>query len=213
MSPNKDVFFHFTNDKTLRDGSPIPPIGEWLIFPGKPVICQKGFHASQHPMDALKYAPGFKLHLVELMDIETEQEDKVVAKGRKIIATIDSKPVILSCARKFASDVLHLWDAPEVVKKYLKTGDPTLANVAAYVANAAAYAAAYAANATANAAANAANAAAYAANATAYAAAYAANAAAYAANATANAAKRKEIIVIQREYFLSQIMKEFNHVK
>jgi hypothetical protein len=205
MSPNKDVFFHFTNDKTLRDGSPIPPIGEWLIFPGKPVICQKGFHASQHPMDALKYAPGFKLHLVELMDIETEQEDKVVAKGRKIIATIDSKPVILSCARKFASDVLHLWDAPEVVKKYLKTGDPTLANVAA---NAAAFAA-YAANAAAYAA-YAAYAAAYAANA-ANAPGAATAAAAYAAKA--NEAKRKEIIVIQREYFLSQIMKEFNHVK
>jgi len=179
MSPNKDVFFHFTNDKTLRDGSPIPPVGAWLIFPGKPVICQKGFHASRHPLDALKYAPGFKLHMVELMDIETEQDDKVVAKGRKIIATIDSKSVILSCARKFASDFLHLWDAPEVVKKYLKTGDPTLANAAANAANAAAYAA------------------------------YAAANAAYAANA----AKRKEVIAIQREYFLSQIMKEFNHVK
>lgn len=37
-------FFHFTNDISLRDGSPIPPVGEWLIYPGKPIICQRGFH-------------------------------------------------------------------------------------------------------------------------------------------------------------------------
>jgi len=45
-------FFHFTSDK-LRDGTPIPPIGEWLIYPKKPIICEQGLHASRHPYDAL----------------------------------------------------------------------------------------------------------------------------------------------------------------
>src|SRR5271163_862501 len=104
-----NVYFHFTSDK-LRDGTPIPPVGEWLIYPKPPIICQRGLHASKHPYDALKYAPGTKLHLVELCDITDTQEDKVVAKGRKILLSIDSTKLLQKCSRKFAADVLALWD-------------------------------------------------------------------------------------------------------
>jgi hypothetical protein len=93
-------------------------------------------------------------------------------------------------ARWCALQVLHLWDAPDIVVEYLKTGNEDLRKKAKHdalaVANAAAYAA-YAANDAANAdayAAYAANAAAYAA----YAANDAANAAAYAAYAANDAA-------------------------
>ena len=57
--------WHFTSD-TLRDGSPIPAIGEKLIFDGKIKICKQGYHWSKEPFDALKYAPGNHLHLVEI---------------------------------------------------------------------------------------------------------------------------------------------------
>src|SRR6516225_193989 len=133
-----EIFWHFTSD-TLRDGSPIPPIGEWLIFPGEPAICERGLHSSRHPMDALIFAPGKWLHKVEMYGITEEDPDKVVGKGRKILSTIDSLDVLRQCARKYASDVLHLWNPPEFVVEYLKTGNESLRGLAWAAARAAAW--------------------------------------------------------------------------
>ena len=57
--------YHFTS-QTLRNGNPIPPIGEWLVHSGPVVPCKSGLHMSEHPFDALTYAPGSILHCVEL---------------------------------------------------------------------------------------------------------------------------------------------------
>ena len=48
-------------------------------------------------------------------------------------------------ARLCAQDVLHLWDAPEIVKRYLETGDENIRENARAAANTAAWAAACAA--------------------------------------------------------------------
>ena len=133
------TYYHFTG-KTLRDGSPIPKIGEWLELPENVKIkaCPSdmdiangygGLHASGHPFDALRYAPGSTLHLVELDGELIEHGspvDKVAARRRKIVATIDAEPLLREFARKCALSVIHLWDAPEVVKQYLTTGDESL---------------------------------------------------------------------------------------
>lgn len=116
------TYFHFTG-ATLRDGQPIPPIGEWLSFDGEPIMCECGLHASEHPFDALQYAPGEFLHKVELDGIAHSQRDKVVARKRKIVATIDATDVLRRFARSVALDVAHLWNPPDVVLDYLKTGD------------------------------------------------------------------------------------------
>lgn len=119
------IYYHFTGDK-LRDGSPIPPIGEWLEYHGKVVMCASGLHASADPFDALKYAPGPMLHRVVLDGIVVSQSDKVVARKRKIIATIDATELLRKFARDQALSVIHLWDAPKVVRDYLETGDESI---------------------------------------------------------------------------------------
>ena len=117
--------YHFTGDK-LRDGSTVPKIGEWLEYDGEIVMCRKGLHASLHPCDALKYAPGSYLHKVELSGEIIYSEDKIVATRRRIIATIDADDLLREYARQCAISVLHLWDAPDVVIRYLRTGDESL---------------------------------------------------------------------------------------
>ena len=196
-----EIAYHFTSDK-LRDGRSIPAVGEWLEETGELRICEKGLHASRTPFQALGFAPGFKLHKVEIEGIVAETDDKLVARRRRIIATIDAKDLILSFARKQALSVIHLFDCPPILKRWLETGDESIRKEARDAANAAYTAAANAANAAA-AAANAAytaaaayafDAAAYASDAAAYAADAAdADAAAYAANAAANKKKAADL--------------------
>ena len=198
-------YFHFTSDK-LRNGSPIPPVGEWLVFPGKPIICEQGLHASEHPFDALQYAPGNNLHIVELRGITDKHLDKVVAKERKIVTSIDAEDLLYRCSRKFALDVIHLWNPPQIVLDYLKTGNKSIRKAAGDAAWAAAEDAAGAA--TGAAAGAAARAAAWAAaGAVAWSAAWAAARAA--TGAAAWSAAWAAAGVAQREYFLNEVKEEF----
>ena len=133
---NDRIYYHFTG-ATLRDGKPIPPIGEWLKLPESIKIkpCPSasdirngygGLHASPDPFDALQYAPGNMLHQVYLGG-ETVSHgdpiDKFAARERQIVATLDATEILCLFARRVALDVIHLWDAPVVVKEYLETGD------------------------------------------------------------------------------------------
>ena len=188
-----NLAWHFTGD-TLRDGSPIPEVGQTLVFKGDIEICFRGYHWSKQPFDALQYAPGSKLHLVEYGGTVLNQSDKGCSSERTILKSLDATTLL----RRFAADqallVAHLWDMPDVVRKYLTTLDEKLRSAAASAARAADDAAAYAARAT------------YAAAAAAYAAAatYAAADAAYAA-ADANAAD-----AAARKDFNNRVYKTFN---
>ena len=121
--------YHFTGD-TLRDGRPIPAIGEWLEHHGKLEMCKSGLHASPTPWDALQYAPGALLHLVELDGEIISEKDKSVAMRRKIVATIDATDLLRKFTRTVALKVVHLWEAPQVVLDYLNTGDESLRDAA-----------------------------------------------------------------------------------
>ena len=135
------LYYHFTGD-TLRNGAPIPAVGEWLVHTGKLLACESGLHASEHPFDALTHAPGNILHQVELGgEILTHGDpvDKVVAQRRKIVKSLDADKLLRQFARRVALDVLPLWkDAPGVVKRYLKTGDESIRAAASAAAWAAA---------------------------------------------------------------------------
>ncbi len=225
--------YHFRGE-TLRDGLAVPPIGEWLEHTGEAKMCESGLHFSKHPFDALQYAPGHVLDLVEVEDIVEQHEDKGVCRRRKRIATVNAEPLLREFARWCALDVYHLWgnaktDPDSICKRYLETGDESLRaaawatayDAASATARAAAYdAASAAASATARAAASAAaRAAAWAAaSATAWAAASAtARAAAYdaawaAASATARKsawAARKSVAKKQRQRFTRMVNKAF----
>jgi len=143
MKNKTTLAYHFTSE-TLRDGSPIPKKGEWLLHKGPVIPCQSGLHASLHPFDALKYAPGNFLHLVEVGgEIKKHNDDKIVSSKRKILKTIDAEKLMRDFARWNALQVLHLWpNPPEVVVQYIKTGDESIRAAAWDAARDAAWAAA-----------------------------------------------------------------------
>jgi hypothetical protein len=116
--------YHFVG-ATLRDGRPVPADGEWLVHEGDAVMCESGLHASRHPLDALQYAPGATLCLVECDDIVDEGADKLVCRRRRIVKRIDSTELLWEASRKFALFVIHFWDAPTTVREFLETGDET----------------------------------------------------------------------------------------
>ena len=145
----KRSLYHFTGD-TLRDGRPIPKPGVWLKHDGPIVPCASGLHASEHPFDALTFAPGKMLHKVQLRGEITAHgnpTDKHCARERRIVATIDAENVLRCFARRVALAAVkrHWPEAPRVVVEYLKTGDETKRAAAWAAARAAARAAACAA--------------------------------------------------------------------
>ena len=145
------IAYHFTGD-TLRDGRPIPAIGEKLIHTGEIVWCQSGLYASPKPSQALQFAPGKWLHRVECGQIKREDSDKFVCRERTILQTIDAEHLMRRFAADQALSVAHLWDVPDVVRDYLTSLDATkraAARAAAWAAVRAAAAAAQAAAADA----------------------------------------------------------------
>jgi hypothetical protein len=185
------IYYHFT-EPTLRNGEPIPPIGEWITCKGKIVPCKNGLHASPDAFDALQYAPGNLLHRVELDgDITPHGDpvDKFAARKRMIVASIDATGILRLFARRVALDVIDLWDAPPIVKEYLESGDESKRADASSAGNAARTSASWAASSAACPAFRAASYAAYGAGSAACAASWAASSAAYGAGPLA--AKQK----------------------
>jgi hypothetical protein len=133
--------FHFTG-ATLRDGRPIPTVGEWIEHVGPIVPCQSGLHASIDPLDALQYAPGPMLHLVDLDGEILEHgtpPDKLVGRRRRIVASIDATDLLREFARWCALQVVRLWQCPDVVRRYLETGDESIRDAARDAARDAGY--------------------------------------------------------------------------
>ena len=132
------IAYHFVSS-ALRDGSPIPADGVWLEVAPPIKMCERGLHASVCPFDALGYAPGNTLCLVELAGKIKTDTDKCVASRRRIIARFDAEPLLREFARHCALSVIHLWNAPDVVRQYLESGDESLRSAARDVARDAAW--------------------------------------------------------------------------
>lgn len=117
----------------LRDGRPLPPVGRWLTHKGKLALCESGLHASILAIDALKYAPGPIACRVECGGRTLRDLDKIVARKRRVIGATDTTEVLRVFARRCALDVLPMWSepgAPDVVRRYLDTGDEALLGTA-----------------------------------------------------------------------------------
>jgi len=104
--------------------------GQWLVHKGDLKMCHCGLHASKKITDALKYAPGPIICRVELAGEMIHEDDKTVAECRKVLWWINGKKLLRKFACMRALDVIHLWDAPDVVVKYLKTQDESLRDAA-----------------------------------------------------------------------------------
>ena len=101
-------------------------VGETLTHDGDLKLCESGLHASATIYDALKYAPGPMLCRVRLGGDIIRGDDKLAASERTVLWAFDATDVLRVFARRCALDVIHLWDAPAVVVRYLATGDPEI---------------------------------------------------------------------------------------
>ncbi len=99
-------------------------IGEGITheIEGTPILCKHGLHASKRVLDALQYATSPILWQVELSGGIVKGNDKIVGTSRTYIKMIDTTDILLKFSRLCALDVVHLWDAPDAVISFLKTG-------------------------------------------------------------------------------------------
>lgn len=121
--------WHFVGNN-LRDGRPVPADGVTLKHDGPIKLCSKGFHASLRLIDALVYASGSTICRARMSGNILYGDDKLVASERTILWRIDGEKILQEFARLCALQVIHLWDAPDVVRKYLETGDKELRGAA-----------------------------------------------------------------------------------
>ena len=143
----RNLAWHFCGS-ALRDGRPVPVDGVMLKHDGPLVMCESGLHASRQPFDALTYAPGETLCLVEIGGEIVTDTDKLICRERTIIARMGATELLRYFARMQALSVIHLNEDlcnSEVVCDYLMTGDESLRDAARAAARDAAWAAAWAA--------------------------------------------------------------------
>jgi hypothetical protein len=130
---------------TYRDGIGTPRVGDVRTHDGPLELCQSGLHFSRRPIDALTYAPGPWLCRVRVDGKSGYKKGKGVARRREILWIADVTPILRVFARWYVQSVLHLWDppAPEIVVRWIKTGDESIRAAAWAAARAASGAAAW----------------------------------------------------------------------
>lgn len=124
--------WHFLADTgLLRNGRTPPPDGEWLEHEGEIVPCKSGLHASVRAFNAVRGSLGSIVCRVEIDgDVVEHEGNKHVGRRRKILWRANASATLRMYARRQALSVLHLWEAPDVMREFLVTGDEYLRKVA-----------------------------------------------------------------------------------
>lgn len=115
--------WHFATSEGHLRGSTPWAIGQIERHDGPLVLCDSGLHASVDPLSAMKYAKGTWIRRVECGGKIVRGADKLVCSERTPIWAYDATDVLRKFARLCALDVVDLWRAPEIVVRYLRTGD------------------------------------------------------------------------------------------
>lgn len=123
----------FSARKTLPhgDGRRVQ-IGRTNKVKGEIVPCKNGLHLSVRALNALDYAPAPIVWKVRGSGvIVPHNDDKHACSERTPMAGgINATETLRKFARLCALDVIDLWDAPDIVVRYLKTGDESIRAVA-----------------------------------------------------------------------------------
>ena len=96
--------WHFLTERRVPDmGTRRKPlyVGHLWREKGPPVLCERGLHASERILDALKYAPGPVVCRVEVSGTIVRGADKLVGTRRRILAMGD----ITNLLHEWACDV------------------------------------------------------------------------------------------------------------
>jgi len=119
-------FAHESNKLQYGDGRGIK-IGETHTVDCVPQCCKQGLHGSLKLIDALGYAKGPIVYRVDIKGKIDKEQDKICGQSRTYLyGGINIEKELHEFSRWCALQVIHLWNAPQVVKEYLKTGDESL---------------------------------------------------------------------------------------
>ena len=105
-------------------------VGVPLEIDGPPVLCARGIHACRRAIEALKYAESAIVARVECGGEIVEGDDKLTCTQLIPVAIFDATDALRHFARLCALDVIEKWDAPEIVRRYLETGDESIREAA-----------------------------------------------------------------------------------
>ena len=98
-------------------------VGKTDTYTGEIVPCHSGLHASPTPWDALTYAPGPIIWVVDIPDNAISHEnpiDKYAASSRKYLFKLDTTKILRQFAAQCALDVFDKWSPPDVVREYIE---------------------------------------------------------------------------------------------
>jgi hypothetical protein len=130
MKKVKGWWFAPKNKKLANSDGRKIKLGATHKVGGKIIPCRRGLHLSPRLTDALRYAPSGIVYRVEgsgTIVPHGKPIDKYACSERTYLkGGVDCSDVLLKFARLCALDVIDLWDAPDVVVKWLKTGDEKL---------------------------------------------------------------------------------------
>ena len=124
--------YHFVR-KDLKlshgDGRKIV-VGEKLTVNCEPILCKSGLHASEKVLDALSWAQGSQLCRIRLSGAMVHdmahEKDQSAATERRVLWMFDATDLLGYLSRWCAAQVVHHWDAPDVVLEHLRTGNEDL---------------------------------------------------------------------------------------
>jgi hypothetical protein len=106
--------WHFLCDDGTAAGGYVPPSdGSMEKIEPPIVLCERGFHASKRPIDALRYANGALIRRVVMSGEIIEDDDKVVATQRRELWRADATIAM----HRFA-----VWCANEALIKERRAG-------------------------------------------------------------------------------------------
>ena len=117
--------YWFSREDGTADNQRVPAeIGRTDTVAGAIVPCEHGLHSSPTPWDALQYACGPVLWEVEIggeIVPHGNPVDKHASSTRTYLRRVDVTVVLRRFAAERALSVIHLWDAPPVVREYLES--------------------------------------------------------------------------------------------